>query len=56
MPALIGGFGDTKNYKNYKIRMKNNNEKLNPYFIVGFVDAEASFIISIFKNNKYKTG
>jgi len=36
--------------------MKNNNEKLDPNFIVGFVDAEGSFIISIFKNNKYKIG
>jgi len=30
--------------------------KLNPYFITGFVDAEASFIISIRKNSNYKTG
>jgi hypothetical protein len=31
-------------------------KKLNPYFISGFIDGEASFIISIFKNNKYTTG
>jgi hypothetical protein len=36
--------------------MKNNDEKLDPNFIVGFCDGEASFIISIFKNIKYKTG
>lgn len=30
----------------------NNSNKLNPHFITGFYDAEGSFIISIYKNNK----
>ena len=29
---------------------------LNPWFITGFSDAECSFIISIVKNNNYRTG
>ena len=31
-----------------------NNQKLNPWFITGFADAEGSFIISIYKNAKSK--
>jgi hypothetical protein len=31
-------------------------KKLNPYFVGGFTDAEGSFIVSIFKNIKYKSG
>ena len=31
-----------------------NNQKLNPWFITGFVDAEGSFIISIYKDIKSK--
>jgi hypothetical protein len=30
----------------------NNSNKLNPHYITGFYDAEGSFIISIYKNNK----
>ncbi len=31
-----------------------NNQKLNPWFITGFSDAEGSFIISMYKNEKSK--
>lgn len=34
---------------------KINKKKLNPWFITGFTDAEGSFILGIYKNNKYKT-
>jgi len=30
--------------------------KLNPWFITGFIDAEGSFVVSIYKNNKLKLG
>lgn len=29
---------------------------INPWFITGFADGESSFIISVVRNNKYKTG
>ena len=32
------------------------NQTINPWFITGFIDAEASFIISISKNSKTTTG
>lgn len=32
------------------------NIPLNPNYITGFSDGEATFYISIYKNNKYKTG
>jgi len=34
------------------------NNKINPYYVTGFSDAESSFILSIYKNNKIssKTG
>jgi hypothetical protein len=31
-----------------------NNQKLNPWFITGFSDAEGSFIISMYRNEKSK--
>lgn len=31
-------------------------KKLDPWFISGFTDAEGSFILGIYKNNKYKIG
>jgi len=31
-------------------------QPINPWFITGFADGESSFIISIIKNNKYKSG
>jgi hypothetical protein len=34
----------------------NNEKELNPYFVSGFADAEASFGTTIYKNNKLKTG
>jgi hypothetical protein len=33
-----------------------NNNKLHPNFLTGFVDGEGCFSVSIYKNNKLKTG
>nr|YP_010164145.1 LAGLIDADG endonuclease [Metarhizium album]QRK27502.1 LAGLIDADG endonuclease [Metarhizium album] len=30
--------------------------KLNPFYVTGFVDGEGSFILTIIRNNKYKSG
>lgn len=35
---------------------KNNNLKLNPWFITGFTDGEGSFWININKDKAYRTG
>ena len=35
---------------------KNQNHKINPYFIIGFADGEGSFVIRIRKNNNLKVG
>ena len=39
-----------------KSRDVENDKKLNPYFLSGFADAEASFGTTIYKNNKLKPG
>jgi hypothetical protein len=39
-----------------KIVVSGKNSVLNPYFVTGFSDAESCFSISIYKNNKLKTG
>jgi hypothetical protein len=36
--------------------LKNATQKMDPWFVTGFVDAEGSFLISIFKDKDYKTG
>jgi hypothetical protein len=33
-----------------------SHKKLNPWFVTGFTDAEGSFALGLYKNNKYKTG
>ena len=33
-----------------------NNNKLNPWFVTGFTDAEGCFGLYIYKNANYKTG
>lgn len=35
---------------------ENQQERLNPYWLVGFTDGEGCFSISIFKNNTLKSG
>jgi hypothetical protein len=40
----------------FKTREADNEKELNPYFVSGFADAEASFGTTIYKNNKLKTG
>jgi hypothetical protein len=40
----------------FKNLNKNNYEKVNPYFVSGFSDAESTFGISIYKKKEYKTG
>lgn len=42
----------TRNYST----MKNNNLTLDPWFITGLFDAESSFVVTILKNYRYKTG
>jgi hypothetical protein len=42
------------NIKNFSTL--NNNSKLNPWFMTGFIDAEGSFIVSIEKNKELKLG
>jgi hypothetical protein len=47
--------------KNYTTNTLSNNVELtkfniHPWFIVGFTDAEGSFMISVIKNSKYKLG
>ena len=43
-------------YMTIPLTIKETREKLNPSYISGFCDAEGSFVISIRKNTKYKTG
>jgi hypothetical protein len=40
----------------FKNSNKNNYEKINPYFVSGFSDAESSFGISIYKKKECKIG
>ena len=35
--------------------LSKNNIKLNPWFIIGFIDGEGCFFINVTKNKKYKT-
>jgi hypothetical protein len=42
--------------KNKLKGLSSNSKKLPPYFFTGFLDAEGSFIISIYKNINLKTG
>lgn len=50
------------NKRNYSSKINSNNTNntaisiLNPWTIVGFSDAESSFMVRIRKNSKYKTG
>lgn len=37
-------------------RLNNNNITLNPYFITGFTDAEGSFTVTIYPDEKMKSG
>ena len=49
----------TKNPSNF-INLKRNfstlESKLNPFYVTGFVDGEGSFILTIIRDNKYKSG
>lgn len=45
-----GGFAERSNYSSM------SNNKLDPEFITGFVDAEGSFVVKITKSSKQKTG
>jgi hypothetical protein len=42
-------------YRNY-CEAKLRDNKLKPWFVVGFCDAESSFFIKIYKTSKVKTG
>ena len=45
----------TNHFKNYSIN-HSKNYLLDPWFIIGLFDAEGSFVITILKNPRYKTG
>nr|YP_009327847.1 NADH dehydrogenase subunit 4L [Epichloe festucae]APB96806.1 NADH dehydrogenase subunit 4L [Epichloe festucae]APB96866.1 NADH dehydrogenase subunit 4L [Epichloe hybrida] len=36
--------------------IRNSNSTLDPWFITGLFDAESSFVVTILKNSRYKTG
>ena len=48
------------NFINLRRRSRRNfctlESKLNPFYVTGFVDGEGSFILTIIKDNKYKSG
>lgn len=46
-------YGSKLNIRNYS-SMTNN--KLDPEFITGFVDGEGSFVVTIIKRPRHKTG
>lgn len=45
----------TNHFKNYSTN-HSKNYLLDPWFIIGLFDAEGSFVITILKNPRYKTG
>ena len=44
------------NFINFKRNFCTLESKLNPFYVTGFVDGEGSFILTIIKDNKYKSG
>jgi len=44
------------NFINLKRNFSTLESKLNPFYVTGFVDGEGSFILTIIKDNKYKSG
>jgi hypothetical protein len=49
----LSAYGSKLNIRYYS---SNPNSKLDPEFITGFVDAEGSFVTTIVKAPRYKTG
>lgn len=57
-------FNSNKTVKIYSTMANNNNytanqlinSTINPWFITGLFDAESSFVVTILKNSRYKTG
>lgn len=43
------------NHRYYSL-IEDNSGQLNPWFVTGFLDGEGCFLISISKDNKFKTG
>jgi len=43
-------------HSSFSTILKDNTTSLNPHWISGFADGECTFHVSIYKNNKYKTG
>lgn len=41
---------------NFKRNLSTLESKLNPWYVSGFVDGEGSFMLTIIKDNKYKSG
>lgn len=44
------------NFINLKRNFSTLESKLNPFYVTGFVDGEGSFILTIIRDNKYKSG
>nr|QIJ45925.1 hypothetical protein [Calonectria ilicicola]QIJ45966.1 hypothetical protein [Calonectria ilicicola] len=44
------------NFINFKRNFCTLESKLNPFYVTGFVDGEGSFILTIIRDNKYKSG
>ena len=44
------------NFINFKRNFCTLESKLNPFYVTGFVDGEGCFILTIIKDNKYKSG
>ena len=44
------------NFINLKRNFCTLESKLNPFYVTGFVDGEGSFILTIIRDNKYKSG
>ena len=54
--ARIKHFSTTTKYGNSIPNPSNNNNNLNPWFVTGFLDAEACFSIRVIKNKKMASG
>ena len=57
-PIIVRAFSNQTKLRFSTISSKKliTDEKLNPQFVTGFCDGEASFFVSIFRNKDYKLG
>lgn len=54
--SILSCLGNTSNFSTFIDNSKNNLTVLNPWFVTGFVDAEGSFTMSIFKSKTAAIG